>query len=40
LQARNLWESEPEQRERMLGVVRRMVAAEGAPPEQAARLGL
>jgi len=40
LQARNLWESEPEQRERMLGVVRRLVAAEGAPPEQAARLGL
>ena len=39
-QTRNLWESEPAQRERMLGILRELVAAEGAPPEQLERLGL
>jgi hypothetical protein len=40
LQVRNLWESAPEQRERMLDILRRVVDTEGAPPEQAERLGL
>ena len=39
-QERNLWDSEPERRERMLQVVRTVVEAEGAPPEQLTRLGL
>ena len=39
-QARNLWESEPDQRERMLGVLRGAIDTEGAPPEQFVRLGL
>ncbi|HET7044027.1 MAG TPA: hypothetical protein VFI37_04185, partial [Gaiellaceae bacterium] len=39
-QTRNLWEAEPAQRERMLGLVRDLIAAEGAPPEQLLRLGL
>jgi len=39
-QERNLWTSEPEERERMLGVLRRLIAAEGAPAEQLTRLGL
>jgi len=39
-QAENLWDAEPEQRERMLGVLRSLVDAEGAPPEQWTRLGL
>ena len=39
-QERNLWASEPEERERMLGVLRRLVDAEGAAVEQLTRLGL
>jgi arylsulfatase A-like enzyme len=39
-QTRNLWAEEPEQRERMLGVLRALIEREGAPPEQWARLGL
>jgi len=39
-QERNLWDSEPERRERLLQVVRTVVEAEGAPPEQLTRLGL
>jgi arylsulfatase A-like enzyme len=39
-QARNLWESEPDQRERMIGVLRGAIDTEGAPPEQFVRLGL
>jgi arylsulfatase A-like enzyme len=39
-QERNLWASEPETREQMLGVLRRLVDAEGAPAEQLTRLGL
>jgi arylsulfatase A-like enzyme len=39
-QERNLWESHPEQRERLLDLLRRLVHAEGAPPEQLVRLGL
>ncbi len=39
-QKRNLWASQPEKREWMLGVLRRLVDAEGAPPEQLTRLGL
>lgn len=36
----NLWETEPEQRERMLELMRALIAEEGAPPEQLDRLGL
>lgn len=36
----NLWEEEPEQRERLLDVLRRLLATEGAPAEQFERLGL
>jgi arylsulfatase A-like enzyme len=39
-QEHNLWESAPEQRERMLAALRSVVEAEGAPPEQLGRLGL
>ncbi|HET9495193.1 MAG TPA: sulfatase [Chloroflexia bacterium] len=39
-QAHNLWDSEPRQRERMLGVLRDLLASEGTPPEQYERLGL
>jgi hypothetical protein len=39
-QAVNLWSSEPRQRERMLGVLRDLLADAGAPPEQYKRLGL
>jgi arylsulfatase A-like enzyme len=39
-QAVNLWEDEPRQRERMLGILRELLSGEGAPPEQYARLGL
>jgi arylsulfatase A-like enzyme len=39
-QERNLWDEEPAERDRMLGVLRRLVEAEGAPPEQLERLGL
>jgi hypothetical protein len=39
-QGRSLWDSEPEQREQMLEVLRAVVEAEGAPPEQVTRLGL
>jgi arylsulfatase A-like enzyme len=39
-QERNLWEREPGQRERMLDLLRSLVDAEGAPPEQLERLGL
>jgi arylsulfatase A-like enzyme len=37
-QKENLWESEPQQRNRMLGVMRDLLAEEGAPREQYARL--
>ena len=36
----NLWDSQPERRERMLETMRRMIADEGAPPEQVDRFGL
>lgn len=36
----NLWDSEPEQRERLLQTLRELIAVEGAPPEQLQRLGL
>ncbi len=39
-QSRNLWSEEPNQRERMLEIVRELLAQEGAPPEQHLRLGL
>ena len=39
-QATNLWESEVGQRERLLTLLREMIAEEGAPPEQLDRLGL
>jgi hypothetical protein len=39
-QERNLWDSDPERREQMLGVLRQLVAVEGAPPEQLTRLGI
>lgn len=39
-QERNLWECEPEQRARMLKLVRALMDEEGCPPEQLARLGL
>jgi hypothetical protein len=39
-QERNLWASEPAQRDRMLDLLRGLIADEGAPPEQARRLGL
>src|SRR5699024_7624741 len=39
-QTRNLWDAEPEQRERMLGLLVQALAEEGCPPEQYVRLGL
>ena len=39
-QTRNLWDTAPGERERMLDLMRRMIAQDGAPPEQFARLGL
>ena len=39
-QERNVWATEPSERERMLGLLRRLVEAEGAPEEQLPRLGL
>lgn len=39
-QRQNLWEAEPAERERMLGVLRGLIDQEGAPPEQLERLGL
>lgn len=39
-QENNLWDAEPEQRERMLALLREGIASEGAPPEQLDRLGL
>jgi len=39
-QTRNLWDDEPEQRERMLSLLRDLIAREGAPEEQWERLGL
>jgi arylsulfatase A-like enzyme len=39
-QTRNLWDEEPEERERMLGLLLELVEREGAPPEQLDRLGL
>lgn len=39
-QVRNLWDEEPERRQRMLELMRRQMAAEGSPLEQYVRLGL
>lgn len=39
-QTQNLWEKEPEQRRRMLDLLRALLADEGTPPEQYDRLGL
>ena len=39
-QTRNLWESEPQQRDRMLALMRALLEQEGYPPEQLERLGL
>lgn len=39
-QEHNLWNDAPEQRARMLGVLKELIREEGAPPEQFARLGL
>lgn len=39
-QERNLWEEEPDQRRRMLELLRKTIASEGAPEEQFVRLGL
>jgi arylsulfatase A-like enzyme len=39
-QERNLWDDEPEQRDRMLGLLRELIEREGAPAEQWERLGL
>lgn len=39
-QTRNLWDAAPDQRDRLLDLMRHMIAEEGAPPEQLARLGL
>jgi arylsulfatase A-like enzyme len=39
-QERNLWEERPDQRERMLRILRDLVVSEGAPSEQFSRLGL
>ncbi len=39
-QTRNVWQTEPAQRRRMLGVLADLLAREGCPPEQHARLGL
>jgi arylsulfatase A-like enzyme len=39
-QTENLWDSEPEQRERMLAILRTLMESEGVPQEQHERLGL
>lgn len=39
-QKTNLWHTEPEQRERLLTLMRQLIKEEGAPPEQLERLGL
>jgi arylsulfatase A-like enzyme len=39
-QTQNLWDDRPAERDRMLDLLRMLVADEGAPPEQLARLGL
>lgn len=39
-QKNNLWDTHPEERERMLDLLRTMIKEEGAPPEQFERLGL
>ena len=39
-QRRNLWDEAPEQRERMLGLLRQVLDRDGYPREQLARLGL
>jgi hypothetical protein len=39
-QTRNLWDDEPEERDRMLAVLRSIVDEEHAPPEQYRRLDL
>lgn len=39
-QQNNLWDSEVDQRDRMLRLLRTLIADEGCPPEQLARLGL
>ncbi len=39
-QTQNLWDTAPEQRQRMENVVREIMHAEGAPPEQFERLGI
>lgn len=39
-QTDNLWHDEPDQRDRMLALLCRLMASEGAPREQYARLGL
>lgn len=39
-QTENLWETEPDQRRRMLDLLRSLLAEEGAPSEQYDRLGL
>lgn len=39
-QTDNVWDREPQQRDRLLKLMRDMIEDEGAPPEQFARLGL
>jgi hypothetical protein len=39
-QKENLWESEPQQRYRMLEVMQDLLAEEGTPEEQYSRLGI
>jgi hypothetical protein len=39
-QTRNLWRQEPRKRQSMLGLLRMLIAEEGAPEEQLIRLGL
>ena len=39
-QTRNLWDDQPAQRQRMLGVMRDLMVSEGAPLEQYERLGV
>ncbi|MEM7042125.1 MAG: hypothetical protein AAF543_04865 [Pseudomonadota bacterium] len=39
-QVTDLWDAVPDERERMLDLMRALIAEEGAPPEQLERLGL
>jgi len=39
-QTKNLWRAEPQRRRQMLGLLRDLLAEEGAPEEQYVRLGL